>query len=63
MIIFGHKKSVRLRETHENVYGNLSGDSVGEEKKFSGRFRETPLQASSQPYLLHFEQQTKLFHY
>ena len=62
MIIFGHEKSVRLRETHENVYGNLSGDVLGEAKEFFGGFRERPLQASSQPYLLHFEQQTKLFH-
>ena len=35
------EKSVRLRKTHEDVYGKLSRDFFGEKKKFSGDFRET----------------------
>ena len=41
MLIFGPEKSVRLRKTHEDVYGKLSRDFFGEKKKFSGDFRET----------------------
>ena len=40
MLIFGPEKSLRFRETHENVYGELSRDSLGEKEKFSGDFRE-----------------------
>ena len=38
MLIFGPEKSLRLRKTHEDVYGKLSRDFLGEKKK---RFRGT----------------------
>ena len=41
MLIFGPEKSLRLRKTHEDVYGKLSRDFLGEKKTFSGDFRET----------------------
>ena len=42
MLILGPEKSVRLRKTHEDVYGKLTRDFLGEKKKtFSGDFRET----------------------
>ena len=33
MLIFGLEKSVRLNKTHEDVYGKLSRDFLGEKKK------------------------------
>ena len=36
MLIFGPEKSLRLRKTHEDVYGKLSRDFLGEKKKRFG---------------------------
>ena len=41
MLIFGPEKSLRFKETHENVYGKLSRDFLGQKEKFFGDFQET----------------------
>ena len=42
MLIFGPEKSLEKHmKTHENVYGKLSRDFLGEKEKLSGDFRET----------------------
>ena len=41
MLILGPEKSVRLRKTHEDVYGKLTRDFLGEKKKpFPGTFEK-----------------------
>ena len=49
MLIFGPEKSVRLRKTHEDVYGKLTRDFLGEKKNlFRGLSRnERKLPCSS----------------